>query len=322
MLKNILTLGPATSDDDIILTLLTAADRFRLNTSHMTPAVLDNWLSNLRALYHKSGSTIPVVVDLQGPKMRIGTYPAVDMLPEKITLTNTHVSDAAYRIPVPHQRFFAAVKPGDIISLNDAKVLLAVTSVQDDNAEASVITNGSLASRKGINRKEHPISFSGLSETDREMVTVALNYPFTEFALSFVHDGTEAAHVRPHIAERRLTAKIERPETLEYLDAVNSAFDELWLCRGDLGAQAGIHNLGLLQSRFTSWMQGMQASCFLAGQVLEHMTHFPEPTRSEVVHLYDIDKQGFHGVVMSDETAIGACPLAVAAFLKRFMRAG
>lgn len=316
MLRTVLTLGPASSDEKIILFLLEVADRFRLNTSHMNEKILANWLIKLEGIFSKTGKTIPVVIDLQGAKMRIGQYPSVELLPERVSLIFEKTSKNAKEIPVPHQHFFNELQSGDLITLNDAKILLKILKPLKHRAEAKVIVNGAFLSYKGINRQVHPIFFEGLSEKDIRLITICQKYTFVEYAFSFVYDGNEEKKIRPHLGDNRLIAKIERPEALENLTFIDSEFDELWFCRGDLGAQAGISKLGSLQEAFASKISRFKNPCFLAGQVLEHMTYFIEPTRTEVVHLYDIEKEGFEGIVLSDETAIGKNPLAVATFLK------
>jgi len=150
------------------------------------------------------------------------------------------------------------------------------------------------------------------------MIAVSKKYTFVEYAFSFVYDGSEVEQISPYIGEHRLIAKVERSESFQYITSIDAAFDEIWLCRGDLGAQAGIFELYHLQEDFSSRISSFTKPCFLAGQVLEHMTYFPLPTRSEVIHLCDIEKKGFHGIVLSDETAIGKNPLSVAAFLENY----
>jgi pyruvate kinase len=132
-----------------------------------------------------------------------------------------------------------------------------------------------------------------------------------EAAFSFVHDGHEATLLRRQ-GFARIVAKLERPEALGHLGAIDRSFDELWLCRGDLGAQAGLPALGRLQAEVTAALPRLSHPVFLAGGVLAQMVEHREPTRSEVVHLYDVARAGYAGVVLSDETAVGRYPLAAA----------
>lgn len=120
------------------------------------------------------------------------------------------------------------------------------------------------------------------------MIEIASKYKFIEYAFSFVLKGNEAEMLRTYTKDKRIIAKIERPETFPHLDSIDRKFDELWLCRGDLGSLAGIFNVGPLQSFFIKKMKAdLKKPCYLAGQVLEHMTYFPIPTRSELAHLHD-----------------------------------
>jgi pyruvate kinase len=315
-MKYIFTLGPASSEIEIISKLLDVADCFRLNSSHLTEKTLNLWLQKIESVFEKKNKKIPVIVDLQGAKMRIGDFPTVDKLPEKITLYFGLSSYNSSLVPIPHKEFFDSVKVGDLITLNDVKIKIKVTSISENKIETTVLRNGSLSSNKGINIVTHPVVFSDLTEKDKNIIKTSLDYDFTHFAFSFLNDGNEADKIRPLIKKRKLIAKIERPEAFSYLENIDTKFDEIWLCRGDLGAQGGIYNLGRLQDDFTKKIPILQNECILAGQVLEHMTSFPTPTRSEIVHLYDTETNGFKGIVLSDETAIGKNPIEVAEFLK------
>jgi len=317
-LKTILTLGPASSDEGTITSMLEVADKFRLNTSHLDVNSLYTWLKKLDAIFTKLQKQIPVVIDLQGSKMRIGEFSPVTNIPEKVTLFNGKFSESKQDIPVPHKILFSVVKPGDILFLNDAKIILKITKVIGDKIEADTLVNGPLSSNKGINRKEHPVPFNGLSNKDLSIIEVANKYSFTEFAFSFTHDGYEADFIRKYINNKLLIAKIERVEAVDNICSIDSKFDEIWFCRGDLGAQAGIFNLGKLQEKFVSKITDLKNRCFLAGQVLEHMTYFSEPTRSEIVHLYDTERNGFEGIVLSDETAVGENINSIVKFFENY----
>ena len=320
MLKTVITLGPASSKENVIVSLLSIADRFRLNTSHLDEISLEDWLSKLSSIFEKNQSTIPVVIDLQGSKMRIGQYPTVKSLPKELSLIFAKTSDNIENIPVPHEVFFKTLKQGDTVSLNDAKILIKIKEVTKNKAKAITLQNGPLSSNKGINRQKHPVPFEGLTRKDQKIIEISQKYSFTEYAFSFTHDGNEIDKLKPYTGDRRVIAKIERPEAIDNIKLIDHNFDELWLCRGDLGAQAGLFDLGRIQESFTSKMPSFKCTSFLAGQVLEHMTHFPEPTRSEIVHLYDIEKSGFEGIVLSDETAIGKNIEQIVNLLKNYQR--
>jgi pyruvate kinase len=313
-LKIITSLGPASIDPATIKELAGISDRFRLNTSHMETRDLELWLLKL------SDMGRPVVADLQGAKIRIGNYPSVEKIPNKeVILGFGNYSDDVNHIPVPCKDIFDVVKKGEIINLNDSKIIIQVINNDGKKIHAKILQNGPLSSNKGINRAEHPLPFSVLSDRDKTFIDIAMKFNFTEIAFSFILDGNEADVIKRYCPDKKLIAKIERPEAFKFLSNIDGKFDELWLCRGDLGAQAGLKDLGKLQSEFVNMFAKLKKKKYLAGQVLEHMTYFPLPTRSEVVHLYDIIKAGFDGIVLSDETAIGRNPAAVTKFLESFI---
>lgn len=319
-MKIIATLGPASRKEDIVQKLAQVADRFRLNTSHMTITDLRAWLDSLKALYSVMGKTIPVVLDLQGAKYRIGKIEECAILPERVKIFYGTDSASIDKIPVPEKSFFSNIKKGDVLKINDAKVAVKVTSVDVINIDAVVIENGPISSYKGINKpinNENVFDYE-LTEKDSIIIKEALKYDFIEIALSFVLDGKEAKSIKELSSNRKLIAKIERVEAMSHIKTIVDSFDEIWFCRGDLGAEAGLLKMSELQNDFISSFKNISCPKYLAGQVLEHMTYFPQPTRSEVVHLYDSIKNGFDGIVLSDETAIGKDPLAVMNFLSIF----
>ena len=287
------------------------ADRFRLNASHLTPAELSSWLDRLESLYSETGKILPVVVDLQGAKMRIGQYPSVERVPGKVSIFSGSVSNDPAFIPVPGKELFMEVKAGEQLTLNDRKVVVEVTDVGEGRLGAVVVQNGPLSSRKGINRPEHPIPYHRITDRDREMMLTADPCPFVQFAFSFIHDGQEVVLLRD-LTDRCLIAKVERPEAMLYLDSIREHFDEIWFCRGDMGAQAGLGRLGKLQMEMAAAIPALNCPVVLAGQLLQHMSVSPEPTRSEVVGLHRAARDGFMGIVLSDETAVGDYPVEAA----------
>ena len=318
MLKPVATLGPATDAPATIAAIVERVDRLRLNSSHLDAGGLLRWLEQIDAVFSSLGQTIAVVVDLQGAKMRIGGYPRVEQLPDRVSLRcQAEVSSDPGLVPVPHEVLFEVVEPGELLELNDGRVRLQVEHVTPGEIEARVLVNGPLSGHKGINRPRHPLPYYGLTPADEEAIDVALPFDFVQLAFSFVHTGDEAACLRAAAGPRRthLVAKIERPEAFDHLQSIDERFDELWLCRGDLGSQAGLRRLAQLQETFTQRIAELRRPAYLAGQVLQHMTEHDHPTRSEVVHLFDVERRGYAGIVLSDETAIGRHPLQVVELL-------
>ncbi len=321
-LQTVLTLGPASASAELIRALRPAADRFRLNTSHLNPTTLGEWLRRLPEICGQPPELPPVVLDLQGAKMRIGEFPTCVGLPPEVTLIAADASSDPALIPVPHPALFTQVRAGELLTLNDARVHLRIESAAGRELRARVLRNGPLSSFKGINRPDHPLRIAALSPRDAEMIAASRHFPWVEYAFSFVATGSEAQLLRQAAPGHHLIAKIELPAAFDHLAEIDRHFDELWLCRGDLGAQAGCRALGPLQARFAARIAAFAHPALLAGQVLEHLTHHPTPTRSEIVHLHQVETAGFAGIVLSDETAVGDDPRAVARWLQLFRAAG
>lgn len=277
-------------------------DAFRLNASHMIPAALGAALARLR----EAVPSTPVIVDLQGAKMRLGDFEPVALAP------GARVVLGAGGIPLPHPEIFRAVRAGETLSCDDDRVRLCVERTGADGLEATVLAPGTLRPRKGINVVEHPVDLDGLSAADRaHLDAVPAALPGPAFAFSFMRDGREAGWIRQARPGARVTGKIERREALEALDAIGAVVDEIWICRGDLGAQLG--PAALARSVASLDPRRLPVPVLMAGQVLEHLTHHAEPTRSEVCHLHDLAARGYAGIVLSDETAIGDDPVRAAA---------
>jgi pyruvate kinase len=306
------TLGPASFHlaPDLIAA---GANALRLNASHMSPQQLGDRLAQVR----QQLPITPVVVDLQGAKMRLGHFaPRAIAAGDRLELC-LQASNSA--IPVPHPELFRCIQPGESLSVDDDRVRLRVEESTGSELRALCLQGGMLNPRKGINIVEHPVQLDDLTESDQAHIAAALVFPAVEFAVSFVSDGHEAEWVRSRAPDRPVVGKIERAEAVARLPRLASAFDTLWICRGDLGAQLGPVALARWLSDFRP-QSG--APVWLAGQVLEHLTAHASPTRSEVCHLYDILQRGYAGIVLSDETAVGADPASavrVAAGLLRDM---
>ena len=331
------TLGPATAAPDSWRALLEAgATRFRLNTSHLDVSELTGWLESLAQFSAERSAAVPVVLDLQGSKWRLGRVAerhlaAGDVVALELgdgvgvaggrapanTAGSAGGTEAVEAIlPVPHPDFFAAAARSDgRILVNDARVQLEVEDLDEaaGRARARVTTGGPVAAAKGITLAETDFRRESLSEKDRRILSESRRFPGVEVAISYVRDATEMAAYRGEAGDDlRLTAKIERPSALADMDAIGSLADELWLCRGDLGAEVGPAEMARAVHRVAARVADLPLPCLMAGQVLEHMAREPQPTRAEVVQLYELLTAGFAGVVLSDETAVGDFPIEAA----------
>jgi pyruvate kinase len=307
------TLGPSSETDAMWRNLLEAgATAFRLNTSHLSAQQLQDWIRRLDAFFAAQERRVPVVLDLQGSKWRLGQFPAGQLADgERVTLIHAATATRAGVLPVPHGDFFraAAVSSGEIV-LDDAKLCLALESQTAGEVRARVIRGGAILPRKGITYTASTYRQESLTEADRAILEGTRHLAGVQYALSYVRDAAEMAGYRAQIdPQLRLIAKLERRPAVDEAERIAARADEVWLCRGDLGAELGMQAMAEAAHRFSEGVRGLPVPALLAGQVLEHMTEHPTPTRAEVCALHDALRQGYRGVVLSDETAIGRDPV-------------
>jgi pyruvate kinase len=309
----IASLGPGSSIETIWSSMLAAgATDFRLNTSHLTLDQLDVWLEKLSPFIASLEPRPSLVLDLQGSKWRLGEFTAFELVDgavvDLLQLASTFRPDV---LPVPHADFFkAALAAGGEIALNDAKSCLRVETSGPDWLKARVTRGGLISAHKGITFVASDYRQESLSEKDLDFIAHTRGVGFVRYAVSYLKDAEDAARCRAVLGPAvYFIAKLERRPALDDAPAIAHVADELWLCRGDLGAELGIPAMGAAVHRFSAQVRDYAVPMVMAGQVLEHMTEHPTPTRSEVCHLYDFLSAGYTGLVLSDETAIGAHPV-------------
>jgi len=309
----IATLGPGSNTEAIWQAMISAgATAFRLNTSHLDLHEITLWVDRIGSFLSSVAPGALLVLDLQGSKWRLGEFAPVFL--EKgacITLFCCPSSQKKDVIPVPHPDFFqeAASSPGTIV-LDDARICLEPVSAGADSITARVAREGEISPRKGITFTSSHFRRESLNEKDREIVTRTRDLDVIRYALSYVKDASEMeAYRRIFDSESYLIAKLERGSALNDVHGIARIADELWLCRGDLGAELGDAGMAKACHSFAVPEVEPAVPVLLAGQVFEHMRVSPAPTRSEVCCLFDALAKGFHGVVLSDETATGRYPV-------------
>ena len=309
----IATLGPGSSEPAQWESMLAAgATAFRLNTSHLNLHQTLTWLERLENLFRTSGISVPVVLDLQGSKWRLGKLPVASLeTGQQIELRCANSSDTPSVFPVPHKDFFraAASSNGEII-LNDAKLRLQIETVNKENITARVTQAGPIAANKGITLAASEYRREGLSQKDQSIFQQTGSFDFVRYAISYIKDAAEMATYRAQLGSAPyLIAKLERQQAMQEAVGIGNTANELWVCRGDLGAEVGLKALAETVLDFASFLPRITIPVIMAGQVLEHMTRQPTPTRSEVCYLYETLQRGYQGFVLSDEAAIGLYPI-------------
>ena len=307
------TLGPSSSTPIIWQSMLDAgATAFRLNTSHLSMAQLRPWLDQLAPFLAARNPAPPLVLDLQGSKWRLGEFPTRALESgQYIDLVHAPSSDRADALPVPHADFFqAAPVSSHEIVLNDAKIKLVRESSGVESLRARVVMGGQISARKGITFAASQYRQEELGGKDRAILDQTRHLPFVRYALSYIRDAGEMRKYRAHFGDAAyLIAKLERQSAVDEAPLIAAIADELWLCRGDLGAELGLRAMAEAARRFSNMLGGLPIPALLAGQVLEHMVEHPTPTRSEVCTLYEALLKGYRGFVLSDEAAIGRYPI-------------
>ena len=310
--KIIATLGPKSSTEPLWLSLLSAgASSFRLNTSHLSLEQLEHWLHRLLTFLKGQGLFNHLVLDLQGSKWRLGDFTRFFLEPGRaVELVCAPSAKNTGIVPVPHQDFFQAALASDgTIVLNDARIVLAVEKADALSIKARVVGGGEISSRKGITCSSTSFRRESLGEKDVAILNLTKGIDGVRYAVSYVKDSQEMALYRAMTGEKAyVTAKLEHKAALEGVEGIALFSDELWLCRGDLGAEMGPVAMAEAIHRFSERVRSMSRPVILAGQVLEHMTTYPVPTRSEVCCLHDALLKGYKGIVLSDETAVGRYP--------------
>jgi pyruvate kinase len=293
------TIGPASAS--LAPRLASAgATAFRLNASHLDAAELSDALVRLK----RECPEAPVVVDLQGAKMRLALpRERVVVAGDTVRFTPAPGGD----VPIPHPELFEQARSGDVLSVDDGRVRFEIQGADARAIAARALNAGVLQPRKGVNLERHPVRASALTAADAEACRLAASLGASALAFSFMLDGTEAAWLRLAAPGCRVVGKVERREAVDRVDDIAARVDAVWICRGDLGAQLGAASLARSVAAIDPTR--FRPPILMAGQVLEHLTRHGEPTRSEICHLFDLAARGFSGIVLSDETAIGDDPV-------------
>lgn len=249
--------------------------------------------------------SIPIVVDLQGAKMRLGSFQPIDVAQgQSVSLA---LVPGENDVPLPHPEIFRCVSIGDTLSCDDDRVHLRIEHIETDRLVVRSLVTATLRPRKGVNVVEHPVELDDLTPPDIAQIEACRAFNHLSFACSFMRDGRESEWIRSRAPRCPIVGKVERAEAVAAIEDLAQCVDIVWICRGDLGAQLGLVPLARWLADFDP--RSVSKPTLIAGQVLEHLTHHADPTRSEVCHLFDLLTRGYSGLVLSDETAIGTDPV-------------
>jgi pyruvate kinase len=320
--KIVATLGPASSDIDVIRALFVAGvDTFRLNFSHGSHDDHAARYNTIRAVEKEFGRPVGILADMQGPKLRLGKFEngSVDVAPgHLITLDSDPTPGNASRVHMPHPEIIAAFKVGDPLLIDDGKVSLTIVEKKKDSVVAKVITGSKLMDRKGVNLPGTIIDVSVLTEKDLKDMEFALGLGVDWIALSFVQHAQDVIDAKKIIAGRApVIAKIEKPSAVEHIDAIIAETDAIMLARGDLGVECPPETVPVVQKRVVRAARAAGKPLIVATQMLESMVSSPTPTRAEASDVATAVYDGADAVMLSAETASGQFPLESVSIMDR-----
>ena len=323
--KIVATLGPASSDSRTLARMIDAGlDVVRMNFSHGTAAEHRQRVDLVRSLALKAGRAVGVLVDLQGPKIRIGKFSD-----GKITLVagEKFVLDAecelgdAQRVGLDYKNLPQDVRSGDTLLLDDGRIVLGVSSVKGARITCVVEQGGTLSNNKGINRKGGGLTAPALTEKDMRDIKTAAELKADFLGISFPRSGADIRWARDlmHKAGGRslIIAKIERAEAVPALEEILEASDAIMVARGDLAVEVGDAVVPALQKRMIRMARDMNKAVITATQMMESMITNPIPTRAEVSDVANAVLDGTDAVMLSAETATGQYPVETIAAMAR-----
>jgi pyruvate kinase len=320
--KIIATLGPASSSPDVIKSLFEAgADVFRLNMSHGQHEHIRAQHGAIRRLEKEMNRPIGILVDLQGPKLRVGAFSEGEV--ELVTGASFRLDldDApgdASRAPLPHPEIFAALEPGTPLLLDDGRIRLRVDVANPKFADTNVEVGGILSDRKGVNVPDVLLPLNAMTDKDRTDLDFAVSLGVDWIALSFVQRPEDVVEARKQIAGRAaVMAKIEKPSALAHLDAIIDMADAVMVARGDLGVELPVEDVPGIQKRLISASRKAGKPVVVATQMLESMISAPVPTRAEVSDVATAVFDGADAVMLSAETAAGSYPIEAVELMNR-----
>jgi pyruvate kinase len=320
--KIVATLGPASSDPEVLERLLRAGvDVVRLNFSHGTAQDHIDRATLVRETALRVGKPVALMADLQGPKIRVGKFEH-----GKVVLVNgaAFILDASRSEPgnleavgLDYKELPRDVKPGDSLLLNDGLIVLTVQAVRGEQVHTRVRLGGVLSNNKGINKQGGGLTAPALTAKDMEDIKTAMSFQADYLAVSFPKNATDMEMARQlanvagetHRHKPALIAKIERSEAIPNLEAILKASDGIMVARGDLAVEVGAATVPALQKRMIRMAREMDKITITATQMMESMVLNPVPTRAEVSDVANAVLDGTDAVMLSAETAAGQFPV-------------
>lgn len=323
--KIVATLGPASNDLETITELFDAGvDMFRFNFSHGSHADHRARHEIVRNLEKKTGRPISILADLQGPKIRLGTFAgdsAMLKVGDQFVLDRDETPGDASRVYLPHPELFAAVAAGQNLLLDDGKIRLSIESNKDNRIVTRIAVGGKISNRKGVNVPDAILPIPAMTAKDRVDLDFALSLGVDWVALSFVQQVSDITEAREIIGDRAgIMSKIEKPAAMLDIDGICNASDSVMVARGDLGVELPAEQVPRAQKEILKASRKYGKPVIIATQMLESMTESPVPTRAETSDVASAIYEGADAVMLSAESASGKFPVKAVAMMDRIIK--
>jgi pyruvate kinase len=317
--KIVATMGPATNTPETLRALVTAGmDVARLNLSHGSHEVHAETYRMVREASDATGRGVGILVDLQGPKIRLGKFASGPVLLEngnEFVVTTEDVPGDAQMVSTTYKDLPGDVKPGDKVLVDDGRVALEVVRVDGPRVVTKVLEGGRVSDNKGFNLPGAAMSVPALSDKDREDLRWALRIGADMIALSFVRNAADIDDVHAIMAEEGVRlpvlAKVEKPQAVDNLEEIVAAFDGVMVARGDLGVELPLEMVPLVQKRAIQMCREAGKPVIVATQMLDSMITANRPTRAEASDVANAVLDGADALMLSGETSVGEHPTLV-----------
>jgi pyruvate kinase len=327
--KIVATLGPATASYESIRAIIEAGvDVARMNLSHGSYDVHEGVYANVRKAAADTGKAVGVLVDLQGPKIRLGRFADGPVMLEKGATFKITIDDIQGDVNICGTTFKGLpgdVNVGDLLLIDDGKVSLRATAVDDRTVTTVVEVPGPVSNNKGINLPGVAVNVPALSEKDEEDLRWAIKLGADMIALSFVRNASDIVRVHEIMKEEGkflpVIAKVEKPQAVAALEEIIDAFDAVMVARGDLGVELPLEDVPLVQKRAVELSRRWAKPVIVATQMLESMIENARPTRAEASDVANAILDGADAVMLSGETSVGKYPVETVATMARIVEA-
>ncbi len=324
--KLVITVGPALLEGGPLRDVLRSADAIRINASHSTPEERTPVLRLIREASEVLGRRVPVFLDLQGPKWRVGRFEApVPLVEGEVGALYPDGQPApqghAWAVPLPHPELFKGARPGQTWLVDDGNLQLEVVEARGELLRVKVLRGGLLKPRKGVAPLGLDVAFDPLTPKDLEDIRWGVEQEVDLFAQSFVRRASDVqalqATIRAYGGTQPVIAKIEHPRALDHLDEILEVSWGVMVARGDLGVELGVEKVPSIQKRIIRQARMALKPVITATQMLESMIENPQPTRAEASDIANAIWDGTDAVMLSAESAAGKYPLEAVQWLAR-----